>query len=184
MGMTSQLFFFVAWGLIFLCPVCSEEKSKSGDDIKIDINSQLFMDLPSDRGTVTPWSERPMRFEDDPYLYEDVDEFSIIFSEWEPAQVEDERLRVLNCVLLISLADMNRRSYEADAPRIVFQHLRSMSSDEKLLSCLKKILAHPIEIAHGYEIKVFELSNFDDLDLQRRMDVYTRKMILRLLKGN
>ena len=137
--------------------------------------------MPDDRGIEAPFAKVLLTAADDPELAAATAEFKAKLAVWKPAQAVDEFQRLINLLSLLTLADLGRLTCESEAPPVVLGQLREAIPEPRLVQLLARCALTPGEMDPLLDIPEFDLREVDRELVRKRMAIYARKMLGRVL---
>ena len=137
--------------------------------------------MPDDRGIEAPFAKVLLTAADDPELAAATAEFRAKLAAWKPAQATDEFQRLGNLLSLLSLADLGRLTCESEAPLVILGQLREAIPESRLIQLLARCALTPGEMDPLLDIPEFDLREVDRELVRKRMAIYARKMLGRML---
>jgi hypothetical protein len=137
--------------------------------------------MPDDRGIEAPFAKVLLTAADDPELAAATAEFRTKLARWKPAQATDEFQRLGNLLSLLALADLGRLTCESEAPLVVLGQLREAIPEPRLSQLLARCILTPGEMEPLLDIPEFDVREVDREMVRKRMVIYARKMLGRVL---
>lgn len=174
---------FRAFVLVGMAAVlCVAEPGLHAADIPSESIAGITYDgMPDDRGIESPFAKVLLTAADDPELAAATAEFRAKLAVWKPAQVTDEFQRLGNLLSLLALADLGRLTCESEAPLVVLDQLREAIPEPRLIQLLARCALTPGELEPLLDIPEFAVREVDRELVRKRMAIYARKMLGRVL---
>ncbi|HYG77918.1 MAG TPA: hypothetical protein VEK08_23130 [Planctomycetota bacterium] len=170
-------------GLLFLAlclpPICQAGEPYEAITDK-EINEITYEDCEIDNGFEIPFAANLENVTGD--QKERLDEWKKKFEDWKPAKEEKIGQKVRNIIALLSIVDAGHGEFEAEAPYVAYEWLKSEVPKAQLIKAtawvaLKMKEGDCIKTAPdmGMEVEI------DEEEVRGRSSVYAKKMLGRLL---
>ncbi len=146
----------------------------------LDLTGIDFTAVPEDRGVITPFAAAISDVGVDPYIIEQRQSLRLNLENLPAARQTDPKLLVSHLLCVAALADICRSSFEAEAPVMILELLKTRVPADTLTAILAGYARDAASITLITEVPALRYASSED-QVRERANIYAIKMLGRLL---